>query len=103
MVLSPVMGIFGSGIVFVPAGLTPIPLPDAVLDEEASVTVPGDDGMAITVQKPVVGIRVAALGGYVPQQGDRVIDQASGRTYIVSNPLSDGHGHVLCHLMWTGA
>jgi hypothetical protein len=104
LVLGPVMGIFGDGIIYMPRGGTPIPIEDAVFDEEAKELVIGDDGQATTQKMPILGIRLAALSpdlSTAPQQNDRVQIVKTGKVYLVREPIPDGHGHVLMKLMAT--
>jgi hypothetical protein len=53
LVLGPVMGIFGDGIIYIPRVGAPVPIKDAVFDEEAKELVIGDDGQATTQKMPV--------------------------------------------------
>lgn len=97
-VLGPVMGIFGDAVIYTPRGGTPIPIADGIWDEGATTTVI-TDGEEVTIQTPLLGIRVAALNGIVPAQNDRVQIVKTGMVYLVANPEADGHGHVLLRLM----
>jgi len=104
LVLGPVMGIFGDGIIYMPRVGAPVPIQDAVFDEEAKELVIGDDGQATTQKMPVLGIRLAALSpdlSVEPRQNDRVQIVKTGKVFLVREPIPDGHGHVLMKLMAT--
>lgn len=112
-VLAPVMGVFGEGDpvnpatlpLYMPRSAAPFRLRDAVFDAEylGVDTTPGDQ-VGETTSRPVLGVRITlftALGLY-PRQNDRVTIPSTGKTYLVRDVRSDGHGHAKLMLMESG-
>lgn len=98
LLLKPVMGVFGEQVTYVPRGGAPIAISDAVFDEESAEIAIGEDAQMSTQRKPVVGIRVAALG-QAAAQGATIIRASTGLAYVVKDVVPDGHGHVRLVLM----
>jgi hypothetical protein len=97
ILLGPVMGKFGQVVIYTPRGGSSITITDAVWDEGATeTTIVGEE--QVTIQRPLLGIRQAALGGVTAAQNDRVQIVASGEVYLVKNPLPDSHGHIRLQL-----
>lgn len=62
-------------------------------------------GMEVTTARPVCGIREAeftAQGKALPNQGDTLIRNLTGRLYQVQEPRADGHGWQLLILNFAG-
>lgn len=99
--LRPVMATFGEAVIYTPRGQGPVAIGDAVFDAETAEVVIGDDGEPTTQRKPVLGIRIAALGRD-PAQGDSVRIVRTGVTYVVKAAEPDGKGHASLSLMLKG-
>lgn len=96
-VLGPVMAEFGEAIVYLPRHASPIPIADAVFDEESAEVQIGEDAQVSTQRKPVLGIRAALVP--CAAQSDRVRIVRTGKTYVVKDVEPDGHGHLKLTLM----
>jgi hypothetical protein len=108
LVLGPVMAIFGEGVpddaamanwpLYTPRGLAGFRLAAAVFDAEYEQVDINADGSTSTSRRPVLGVRVA-LFPRMPAQNDKVTIPATGKTYVVRDVQSDGHGHAKLMLM----
>jgi hypothetical protein len=110
LVLGPVMDIFGEGTaadqsslpLYMPKGLPPFRLADAVFDRAYAEVVLEGDVAGSTNKKPCLGVRLA-LFSREPAQGDQVFIPSVGITFVVKDPQLDGHGHAKLILMATAS
>lgn len=100
MVLAPVMNAFSEDQlpIYTPRGGASFELADAVFDEAYTAVSTNGDGSESTTARPVLGVRLA-LFAQPPAQGDKVRIPRIGKTFVVSNPEADGHGHAKLLLM----
>lgn len=109
LVLGPVMGIFGESAdraglpVYTPRGLPAFELADAVFDAQYEQVIVAGDGSQSTSRRPVLGVRLSLFLARPPQQNDKVLIPATGKTYVVKDVQPDGHGHALLLLMETAS
>lgn len=86
---------------YMPRGGTAFRLADAVFDAEyEEVDVDPGDGSQTTSRRPVLGVRLA-LFAVAPAQNDTVSIPSTGKTYLVRDVRTDGHGHAKLMLMET--
>lgn len=100
-VLAPVMSVFGEGVpadpaslpTYMPRGLPPFQLADAVFDSAYQRITELADGSTSNTASPVLGVR-AALFATPPRQSDSVFIPSVGKMYGVTDVEPDGHGQI---------
>ena len=92
-VLAANLAAFGESVTYTPANGSPLAI-SGVFDPSYTFLSLNDEGVAVTVVKPALGIRVSSLP-QAPDQDDLVT--ARGINYIVREARIDGHGHA--HLL----
>ncbi|MGH8541756.1 MAG: head-tail joining protein [Stenotrophobium sp.] len=101
IVLGPVHALFGEAITYMPAAGAAFVIPDAVFDESFRA-VSMADGIGMTSQVPVVGVRAAAFPT-PPLQDDQLVIQRTGELMIVKEVQPDGHGWIALTLNYNGS
>lgn len=102
VVVGPCMAVFGEDLEQLPmyqrrANGAPVGAPFAIQpifdDAYQALTLQADSDPAIATVNPVMGVWDAAFaGGRLPLQGDSVTVPRVGKTFVVSDVQSDGHG-----------
>lgn len=100
LVLQPVMGVFGEELIYTPRGGSPVTIPDAVVDDEATEMQLDGDGQTTIQKRPIIGIRASALPADA-RQNDTVKVTKTGKVYVVREAIPDGHGHIVLKVMVT--
>lgn len=105
LILGPCFAIFEDTeeLTYQPATGGSFPI-NAVFDE-AFKDIDPTPGIEVTTARPVAGIREAefiAQGKALPNQGDYIVRNLTGRTYQVQEPRADGHGWQLLILNFAG-
>lgn len=95
-VLAPTMAVFGEDqpVLFTYRGGMTVALPDAVFDSAYREVVDLEDGGQSNTIRPCLGVRAALFLERAPKQNDTVYIASAGKTYVVTDPQPDGHGHI---------
>jgi hypothetical protein len=89
LVLGPLQGVFGQPVTHLPA--VGDPQAGSGIFDEAYREVDLAGGMAVTTESPVLGIRTSEFP-VLPKQGDQLIVQSVGKTFVIREVQVDGHG-----------
>ena len=88
------MGVFGQPVTYIPASGSPAFVIDGIFDSAYRDVSLGDYGPDATSVYPVLGITLADFPS-APVQGDQLIIQSTGKTYVIRDPRIDSHGSAL--------
>lgn len=89
-VLAPLEGVFGQAATYLPQDGPAFAI--SGIFDEAYRELDLATGMRVSTVTPVLGVRLAQFTGPAPRQGDMLIIQASGLTYVVKEVRPDSHG-----------
>jgi hypothetical protein len=91
-VLAAEHGVFGQPVTYMPAAGGASFIVTGVFDE-AYKELDLAGGTATTTETPVLGVRASEFPA-PPVQGDTLLIQSLGETFIVNDVRSDGHGEI---------
>jgi hypothetical protein len=108
LVLGPTFDAFAEPVTFIPAAggiITTYGGPNigrGVFDHGHTLLEVQGDGAPVSTETPMLGIRLSEFST-APVQNDQVYIPSVNSTYMVRDPMPDGHGHARLMLSLAGS